>query len=170
MKNRIFLIALISLSTLFSTNAQGDYDLNIKTIKNDGVVGGDLHIVVQVRATATKGSFNAADFTLAVAFSNQALAINFTNTFVDASDYSWIAPFDTHYPLAAVTYYDGAFGFSQVGFGRLGATYPVTPLPISATWIDMIELRFTILSTDKAQSFISLIDGLTGADVFREVV
>jgi len=174
MKVKKILLVILNLAIAITLQAQADYDLNTKTIRNDGKVGGELHVVVQIRATATKATFNIADFTLSVAFSNTALTLGANTNPVDASRYEWQGSFVNHLPNKVVNQQDGGSGFNNVGWNQFGTTtqIPAVPLPIGTAWVDMLLLKFTILSTDRGFLILSLGPGIGNLTSFnvREVL
>jgi hypothetical protein len=170
---KIFLLT-ICLGLAFMANAQTpDYDLNLKTVRNDAKAGGELHVVVQIRATAAKSTFDIADFTLRLAFSNQALSIGNTPT-VNVSKYSWSSSFTNHLASRFVTFNAGTnlheVVWQQTDFNT--GNIPTTPLTISQGWVDMIEFRFDIVSAEVAYTLIALGSGTQGPGSFnvREVI
>jgi len=157
---KIFLV-IISLGLAVSTTAQ-DYDLNLKTVKNDAVAGGELHVVVQIRATSAKSTFNLSDFTLRVAFSNAALSVG-TVTPLPAARYEWQGQFSTHMPIKSVSLNSTIIGLNELVFFQADpftANIPNTPLTIGTAWVDVISFKFDIISADAAYLFLNLGQGL----------
>jgi hypothetical protein len=140
-----FILALLLTSALFAQ----DYELNLKVVQNDRTIAGTFSVVVQVRATPSKGSFIAHGFTQLLIFNDNAL--DFT-----AGSATYLGNFATHGLVPQSTQNQGSNSV------ELGRGFFLTPpnLTVTTAWQDVVQLDFTIVDPNEILNMRDLGPGL----------